>query len=168
MNRIDETMYFDKKYNNYLEGFGMIKNNCWIGLKNIRKMVQTKPMSLRIELKNETASSFIEYETFYVDSETNGFKLKIENKINGDLPDSFSYHNGAKFSTFDKSQDGNNAACPLAYNAGWWFVDCYGFCPTCSNKLEALYKPGNWFFPPYYWGVYNDIKMYLRPQKNEI
>ncbi len=111
MNRIDDSIFFDKKFSEYKDGFGKIVENCWIGLNNLRTLVlqNNQKMSLRIQLLNSTSRSFIEYERFFIDTEENGYELTVEKKIAGDLPDSFSFHTGSKFSTVDMNQ-GKSAA----------------------------------------------------------
>ena len=65
MNRVDNTLAFNKSMNDYDEGFGPLKQNHWLGLKYMRKLVMNQPTALRVELfNNDDDLVFIEYEFF--------------------------------------------------------------------------------------------------------
>ncbi len=119
----------------------------------MRNLVASKTYHVRIELE----SSFIEYDSFFIDTEFNGYQLRVGSKLKGDLYDSFpSYHNGLKFSTYDKIQ-GGHSDCPTSYKSGWWYNHCY--------KVNLLgYSPtwGQWWDGSYHM-FYQNAKMYLRP-----
>lgn len=50
--------------------------------------------------------------------------------------DSLSPHNGLKFSTFDKDQDGSEINCARIYLGGFWYFDCH------SNNPNGVYRWG--------------------------
>jgi hypothetical protein len=62
-------------------------------------------------------------------------ELVTETKRSGETLIGFrDYHNGMKFTTFDNKNDENPTInCALKWGAGWWFKNCFQFCPTCSN-----------------------------------
>lgn len=92
--------FFAKPWTEYLGGFGSPDANFWIGLKRIRSLVQNEEMKMRIEanlLVNKKKPLYsIEYESFYVDSDSNQFRLKVGKKVSGNLIDDFKSMNGYK------------------------------------------------------------------------
>jgi hypothetical protein len=101
INRINyEGVSFNQPSAQYKSGFGSLAGNYWLGLENLRNLVASDTNHVRIELER----SFIEYDSFFIDTASNGYQLKIGSKIKGDLYDAFpSKHNGVKFSTYDAS-----------------------------------------------------------------
>ena len=57
---------------------------------------------------------------FRVDSEDQGYTLHIGG-YSGTAGDSMKYHNGKKFSTFDKDNDNWTFDCADTAKGGWWF-----------------------------------------------
>ena len=44
------------------------------------------------------------------------------------------FHNGMKFSAYNRDNDNNSSEnCAKKWAGGWWFNNCYRVCPTCSN-----------------------------------
>ena len=39
--------------------------------------------------------------------------------------DSFSYHKGQQFTTFDYDNDQWSANCAISYKGAWWYTGCY-------------------------------------------
>ena len=118
----------------------------------MRNLVASKTYHVRIELE----SSFIEYDSFFIDTEFTGYQLRVGSKLKGDLYDSFPGHNGLKFSTYDKIQ-GGNSVCPTSNKSGWWYYYCYNV-----NLLMFSSTQGQW------WDassskIYQNAKIYLRP-----
>jgi ficolin len=162
INRINyEGVSFNQPYAKYKSGFGTLTGNYWLGLENIRNLIASKTYHVRIELE----SSFIEYNSFYIDTESNGYQLKVGSKIKGDLFEhSFpGYHNGLKFSTYDKIQ-GGPSGCPTYHLSGWWYnAACYH-----ANLLSFYSYSGQWFDGTSYSRFYQNAKMFLRPSSFQL
>jgi hypothetical protein len=129
-------------------------------LENIRNLIASKTYHVRIELE----SSFIEYDSFYIDAESNGYQLKVGSKIKGDLYDSFpGYHNGLKFSTYDKYQGGSSSYCPTTHQSGWWYDYCYYVHLLTFNSVY-----GQWYDGSSFSKFYQNAKMFLRPSSFQL
>jgi ficolin len=159
INRINfEGVSFNQPYAKYKSGFGTLTGNHWLGLENIRNLIASKTYHVRIELE----SSFIEYDSFYIDTESNGYELKVGSKIKGDLYDTLpGRHNGLKFSTYDKIQ-GGRSDCPTTFKSGWWYNACYHV-----NLLSFYSEYGQWYDGS--WSkFYQNAKMFLRPSSFQL
>lgn len=159
MNRASRNpVSFHKDMNDFIEGFGDINSDYWMGLQNMVDMTNTQRMSLRVELSNSKEDKKInEYDLFFIESKSDDFKLKLGEKTFGSLNDDFSKHNGMKFSTKDNHNGPGNKNCANEYLGGWWFKDCYNVCLTCGMN-------GQWtIINSDYHSNYNYIKMLIRP-----
>ena len=106
-NKAEKSDFFNKAWTDYVYGFGSPRSNYWAGLLNIRNLVLTEPMVLRIELSNSARDEFfIEYESFFIDSAEHQYLLKVGNKTAGNLVDTFSNMSNAKFFAYDRDVEG--------------------------------------------------------------
>ena len=134
--RIDASVDFYLGWDDYRNGFGDLNGNFWLGLENLHKLASPgKGAMLRVDLKHFRAPStlrYAEYTKFEILSESDGYQLQVDG-YSGDAGDSFTYHNGCKFSTKDNDQDSNDGNCAISRKGGWWFKACLKSC------LNALY-----------------------------
>lgn len=155
--------FFNRTWTDYLYGFGDPGSDYWAGLVNIRNLVLTEPMILRIELSNSDEDEFyIEYESFYVGPEETGFVLHVGNRTRGNLMDTFSGMSRAKFFTHDRLNHGEQVmrigdmvvTVNLTHTSGqlhhanfrgaWWYHHeaSHAVCLTCNPKSPF---EGNYF-----------------------
>ncbi|KAH9503778.1 Ryncolin-4 [Bulinus truncatus] len=80
---------------------------------------------LRIDMEFRSVRYFAEYREFYIDSESDKYKLHLNN-FTGNVKDEFIPHSGMKFSTPDSDNDLSNGFCagPI-HTTGWWFRNCH-------------------------------------------
>ena len=101
----------------------------------------TAPRDRRYQMRVELADfdggrRYAEYGQFRVASEADGFRLWIAN-YTGDAGDSFSYHNGQKFTTRDKDNDHQEPSnCAQKFKGAGWYKHCY------RNNLNGQYLSG--------------------------
>ncbi|KAL4229349.1 Microfibril-associated glycoprotein 4 [Mactra antiquata] len=112
----------------YVDGFGEVYGDYWIGLENIRYLTETSS-SLVIEMETFGDTSpneaFARYSNFQLDSGSNQYRLAVSG-FEGDCDDGLEYHNGAKFSTYDFDNDiASDRDCADEGQGGWWYVMCY-------------------------------------------
>lgn len=113
---------FNRYWSEYKQGFGDLTQDFWFGNDLIRKVTQN-PSILRVELEDfQGRKVWAQYDKFRIGPEELNYILEIGD-FSGNASDSFSSHDGAYFSTFDRKNDGAPDCCPCAvtYGGGWWF-----------------------------------------------
>jgi Fibrinogen beta and gamma chains, C-terminal globular domain len=162
--RVDLTTSWDKAWSYYRDGFGSLGSNYWLGLSYVYQLTSAANYRLRIELQDQSTNNWysVEYGTFSVGDETNSnFQLTVGTDVSGDLAavgdpllasHSASqvnmYHSGMMFTTSDSDNDNNvligccqllgPCNCAACRNGGWWFNNCYYFCPTCYSSYNDV------------------------------
>ncbi|KAL0962990.1 hypothetical protein UPYG_G00348080 [Umbra pygmaea] len=139
--RTGPEVLFDKKWNQYKQGFGNLKKDHWLGLKHIYALTKgrKKNSTLRVDLWDfEGGTAFAEYSDFRLGNEGEAYKLHI-GAYRGNAGDAIrgTYagidQNGFGFSTSDKDNDGCSPCifgdiaqndCSFSNGGGWWFSKC--------------------------------------------
>ncbi|KAL6482453.1 hypothetical protein MHYP_G00105370 [Metynnis hypsauchen] len=120
------------------------------GLENLYQLTRGGKYELRVDLEDfEGAKVYAQYSTFSVDSEVTGYKLIVGGFINGGAGDSLTYHNGQKFSTFDKDQDSWGGNCAKTYLGAFWYNTCHQANPNgiyLWGKDGTLYAIGDGWY----------------------
>ncbi|XP_058123388.1 ficolin-1-like [Anopheles ziemanni] len=124
--RIDRSVDFHRNWTMYKHGFGNINGEHWLGLEKLHIMTSSGRHELLVLLEDfEGNSAYALYDEFKIASEEEKYKLTV-GKYSGTAGDSLTYHNGMKFSTFDKDNDGYGSThCAEAYEGGWWYRKCF-------------------------------------------
>ncbi|KAH9489629.1 Ryncolin-4 [Bulinus truncatus] len=124
--RVYRDTYFNRTWQEYKHGFGAVCDDYWLGNENIYLLTSTGQYELRIGMEFRSVRYFAEYREFYIDSESDKYKLHLNN-FTGNVKDEFIPHSGMKFSTPDSDNDLSNGFCagPNTYNTGWWFRNCH-------------------------------------------
>uniref|UniRef100_A0A8C9YI36 Fibrinogen C-terminal domain-containing protein n=1 Tax=Sander lucioperca TaxID=283035 RepID=A0A8C9YI36_SANLU len=135
--RMDGTVNFYRGWDQYKTGFGDPAGEYWLGLDNIRYLTNNRKM-------------FARYSSFSVGAECDGFMLTVSGFTNGGAGDSLSFHNGMKFTTFDKDQDTYAAGnCARLYLGAFWYAACHYANPNGVYRWGAdntIYAVGvDWF-----------------------
>ncbi|XP_076072125.1 ficolin-1-A-like [Mytilus galloprovincialis] len=121
-------------WESYKNGFGKLDGECCLGNDHLHQITAQGKYKLRIDMQDfEKKSRYASYKQFGVGDEKSGYQLSVAG-YNGNAGDSFTYHNGQKFSTKDK---GNSSICAHRYNGAWWYKSCY------LSNLNGLYLKGN-------------------------
>lgn len=99
-------------------------------------MLSSKSYRLRIELYNDINNiSYIEYGKFRIGSESDFYKINLQDFSSVEAADYLYFHNDMSFSTYDWENDQDYTNCASEYNGGWWFKSCYRFCLTCESSI---------------------------------
>ena len=105
-----------------------------MGLEKIYQLTTSGGWRLRLELKAKNGTNDLwsdrEYDTFLIDSETNGYALHIAMKGFGTEGDVLNVaggncQNGMKFSTIDRDNDNLSGSCASNHKEGFWYNACY-------------------------------------------
>jgi len=136
--RYDGSENFEKPWHQYVEGFGEISGEFWLGLENIHKLTRKDDSELLIELEDFNGyKKYARYDKFSL-GPGGGYKLKL-GLYSGDAGDSFSINNGQHFSTFDEDQDPYYGSCSVEWGGGggWW----YGGKGSCHHaNLNGIHQ----------------------------
>uniref|UniRef100_A0A4W5QD88 Microfibril associated protein 4, tandem duplicate 5 n=1 Tax=Hucho hucho TaxID=62062 RepID=A0A4W5QD88_9TELE len=159
--RKDGTVNFYRGWDQYRSGFGQASGEYWLGL-----LTQRKKYELRVDLEDfEGAKVHVQYSSFSVDSEHEGYKLiEVASKMEVPVRKSMDEHNGQKFSTFDKDQDTHASNCAKLY-LGWWYGECHDVNPNGVYLWgDSIYGIGiNWVYWKGYKYSLKAIEMKIRP-----
>uniref|UniRef100_A0A8C5BY77 Fibrinogen C-terminal domain-containing protein n=1 Tax=Gadus morhua TaxID=8049 RepID=A0A8C5BY77_GADMO len=145
--RTDGTINFYRGWEQYKNGFGQASSEYWLGLENIHLLSGKKSYKLRVDMEDfDGAKAFVEYSSFNVAPEMDGYRLTLSGFKDGGAGNSLDHHNGHKFSTFDKDQDSDARNCAKTYLGGWWYDVCHHVNPNGEYLWgESIFGVGiNW------------------------
>ncbi|XP_026055743.1 microfibril-associated glycoprotein 4-like isoform X1 [Carassius auratus] len=129
--RMDGTVNFYRPWDQYKRGFGNVEGEYWLGLENMYQLTRKNKYMLRVDLEDfQGNKAFALYSSFSVGPEADGYKLQVSGFKDGGAGDSLSFHNGQKFSTFEKDQDVSGDNCAKKHLGGFWYKDCLGTNPN--------------------------------------
>merc|ERR1712061_219535 len=167
--------YFDKRYEEYKEGFGA-RGESWIGLDALHRLTSLKDYKLKIILTDFDTRKYVAfYDLFKVGPEEDGYRLTVGrfNRAESTLGDgmtSIPSHNGMKFSTRDRDQDPWWGNCGASHAGGWWYNSC-GTSGLTGQHMEARGRDGgkeiNWVWGGERgtsWDSWNEATMELIPR----
>uniref|UniRef100_A0A4Q8K3K0 U104-Liphistoxin-Lth1a_1 n=1 Tax=Liphistius thaleban TaxID=1905330 RepID=A0A4Q8K3K0_9ARAC len=127
--------YFNKKWKSYKFGFGDPKRDFWIGNDIIYALTNQDKYYLRIDMTDaENTSRAAVYDQFWIEDESQQYRLQIHDYGGGEAGDSLiEWHGGQKFSTKDRDNDISSDNCAQNFTGGWWYSDCH------TSNLNGFY-----------------------------
>ncbi|XP_051993793.1 microfibril-associated glycoprotein 4-like [Xyrauchen texanus] len=124
--RMDGIINFYLPWNEYKRGFGATEGEYWLGLETMYQLTRNRKYMLRVDMEDFTGSKgYALYSSFSVDSEADGYRLHVSGFKDGGAGDSLTYHDGQKFTTFDKDQDAFGKNCAKEYLGAFWYTSCH-------------------------------------------
>lgn len=117
---------FNRSWADYKHGFGELDQEFWYGNDFIHQLTNEEgQVGLRIELEDfKGRKGVVQYSRFYVSSERSFYRLDVQG-FEGNVSDSFLYHNQMYFSTYDSANDhSGDIPCALSHGSGWWWNNC--------------------------------------------
>ncbi|KAI9529524.1 hypothetical protein NQZ68_011233 [Dissostichus eleginoides] len=137
--RMDGSVNFYRPWDHYKTGFGNAFGEYWLGLENLSHLTLRKSYELLVDMEDfEGGKVFARYSSFSVAPESSGFTLHVSGFTDGGAGDSLSYHNGSKFSTFDKDQDSDPTSnCARSYLGAFWYSTCHYTNPNGVYRWGA-------------------------------
>lgn len=122
--RFNGSVEFNRKFSEYVHGFGDPSAEYWLGLESMHIMTADNCSSMRIDMSDIYGGYwYAEYEHFYVGSGDGGYVLDVAG-FKGNASDAFEYQNHMEFSALDRDRDISNTHCAGNYEGGWWFSHC--------------------------------------------
>ncbi|GFN82641.1 fibrinogen-related protein 3.2 [Plakobranchus ocellatus] len=121
--RLTGNVDFYRDWATYKKGFGTFDDEFWLGNERIHALTSSGTWDLRVDLKYKGKKAFAQYKNFLIESESSQYRLRI-GSYSGNAGDSLTYHNGQKFSTFDKDNDVDNGSCAQSQEGAWWYRKC--------------------------------------------
>ncbi|XP_037785776.1 ficolin-2-like isoform X1 [Penaeus monodon] len=113
---------FYRTWDEYVDGFGDLAGEFWLGLDNIHALTNQTNYEIRIDLADwDGATKWAQYSTFLVRDRASNYQLQL-GSYSGDAGNSFAYHNMMPFSTKDGPVKNE---CPKTSHGGWWFNSCH-------------------------------------------
>ncbi|XP_062386881.1 microfibril-associated glycoprotein 4-like [Sardina pilchardus] len=135
--RIDGNVNFERNWNDYKRGFGVKYGEYWLGLQNIFLLTHGMKYELRVDMEDwEGGTVYALYRSFFLEPESDGYRLQVFDFIDGGAGDSLTYHNGQKFSTFDRDQDNWSGNCVATHKGGFWYNACINTSPNGDYKFR--------------------------------
>ncbi|XP_058475370.1 serine-rich adhesin for platelets isoform X2 [Solea solea] len=128
--RSDGSVDFFRRWSDYVQGFGDVGGEFWLGLDALHHLTSRTRMSLRVDLRDSGGAVFAAYSTFEVDKDD--YRLTVGG-YRGTAGDSLSYHNNHIFSTNDHGPAPLITRCAVSYRGGWWYDNCH------EANLNGLY-----------------------------
>lgn len=123
--RVDNTVDFNRKWDEYKNGFGDLNGNLFIGLEKLYRMTNSQPHELYIHLNNFRGETrYAHYKNFSIGGEDELYSLKVLLDYSGDAGNALHLSRNMKFSTFDRDNDESFDNCAAARKGGWWYNQC--------------------------------------------
>ena len=137
--RLDGSENFQRKWADYVDGFGNKTGEYWIGLENILLLTRYKPklyISMRAFPGENQITAYALYRKFKVFSSFAHYRLKVSG-FTGNCGNSLQKHTGMGFTTIDQDNDNSTDNCASKYSGGWWYKNCG------KSNLNGLYYAGD-------------------------
>ncbi|XP_044193606.1 microfibril-associated glycoprotein 4-like isoform X2 [Thunnus albacares] len=136
--RMDGSVNFYRPWDHYKEGFGIAAGEYWLGLESLFHLTLRKKYELLVDMEDFSGNkASARYSSFSIDPESDGYTLHVSGFTDGGAGDSLSYHNGQKFTTFDKDQDSSSSNCAKLRLGAFWYSDCHNANPNGVYRWGA-------------------------------
>ena len=136
--RMNGSQDFYLNWNDYVNGFGNLNGEFWLGLSKIYRLTANTSHTNMLwvdlgDFDGNTRYMYAKYSTFRVGDSVSKYTLTVSG-YTGTAGDSLAYQNGNRFSTRDQDNDALSAGhCAQQYKGGWWYVSCH------HSNLNGLY-----------------------------
>ena len=147
--RMDGSVDFYRRWDDYVHGFGNTSGEYWLGLSKLHRLANgSVSTQLRVDLRDKDSNSaYASYPIFYIGGSSTDYALHVYGYgYSGTAGDSLTRHNVMKFTTKDNDNDlWSSGNCAIEYHGAWWYYDCH------SSNLNGDYGNNtygvgmNWF-----------------------
>ena len=150
--RVDGNEDFEYKvWDDYVEGFGNVTSNYWMGLEEIHQLTSERDMSLEIKIETFSGGdpfTFM-YDTFALAGADDNYRILLAgfSTSSGRLRnDPFMMDYGSMFTTRDRDNDrfesGSKNCATTDNRGGWWYGGCGGF--SLNGRYEGNVRNPTW------------------------
>ena len=125
---IDGSDFFNRSWAEFKVGFNDSDGNYWLGNDLLSQLTMSGCYKLKFDLQSRFNSNwyYAEYSTFRVLPEMDNYELEVYGYSGNAGYDTFSYHNGMKFTTYDRDNDLHSTYnCAAHYGGGFWYYSCH-------------------------------------------
>eukprot|EP00057_Strongylocentrotus_purpuratus_P013467 XP_011667941.1 PREDICTED: fibrinogen-like protein A [Strongylocentrotus purpuratus] len=133
--RYDGSVNFYRNYSEYVQGFGDVSGEYWLGLDSIY-LLSSKfkdGVELRIDMVNSTNNHvYAYYGQFGIGSPSTSYELEFAS-YSGTAGDGLIRARCRGFSTYDMDNDNGDGNCAIDCHGAWWYRDCY------MSNLNGVY-----------------------------
>ncbi|XP_058119988.1 ficolin-1-like [Anopheles ziemanni] len=142
--RYDGSVDFYRNWTEYLNGFGNLDGEFWLGLEYVHQITKNRPHELLVEMKDFYGKyGYAKYGEFEIGDESELYVLKKLGTYSGTAGDSMSNHKNQMFSTFDVDNGFASYNCAKEYHGAWWYRSCYisnlnGRYQNTTNERSAM------------------------------
>ncbi|KAM9846568.1 angiopoietin-related protein 5 isoform 1-T2 [Aulostomus maculatus] len=157
--RTDGLTDFKRPWADYVDGFGHLAGEHWLGLRKVFQMVNQKETRFQLHIaliSHDDITSYASYDDFRLDGETEFFSIHL-GRYAGSAGDAFRGYDQeqnqdtAPFSATDVDNDGCNPFCSFdnrtvescsaqQNQTGWWFNQC-GLANLNGSPDDAELNP---------------------------
>jgi len=124
--RKDGSQDFYRLWADYVNGFGKLDGEFWIGNDLLASLTASQQYRLRVDLGDwDGAYRYAEYSAFSVADASDKYRLKTLGAFSGDAGDSLTLSKNQRFSTYDNDNDIWGANCASTYRGAWWYAACH-------------------------------------------
>ncbi|KAL4234153.1 Angiopoietin-1-like [Mactra antiquata] len=156
-NRFNGTVDFFRNHSEYVDGFGNLRTEFWLGLDYVQEMTSRDASQLRIDLTASDNSTGLEVlDQFSLGASPNYVlnvgQTSLSHNIAVGIRGNFGpFNNGAAFSTYDRDVDRrDHGNCAAGYHGAWWYNDC-----TYTNLNGQYLTPGTLGWSGTYYKPFN-------------
>ena len=168
--RRDGSEDFYRGWDDYVDGFGDLKREFWMGLEKLHCLTSVAPRTeLKIDLADfEGNYKYVNYLFFSVGNSGTNYTLNIAGYTGTAGNDMIGSHslNGMPFSTKDRDNDQSGGNCAVNFRGAWWYKSC-----THSNlngpylSGQATHQSVSWYHMKNKWESLKFAQMNLRFHK---
>ena len=142
--RISDGVDFDRGWEDYVNGFGDIDGNYWMGLEEIHQLTTTHNVSLYIDIETFEGDPFtLKLETFSVGNATSNYTLHFAGYSQSSDRVKYTafpcHYNGMMFTTRDRDNDRWSTGNCASENrrGGWWYHNCARINPNGNYEGDV-------------------------------
>ena len=145
--RISDSVDFDRGWDDYVNGFGDVDGNYWMGLEEIHQLTTTHDVGLDIDIETFIGEPFtLKLQTFSIGNAACNYTLNFSGESQSSdrlkVPIFLEDYNNMMFSTQDRDNDiwPNNCASD-SRRGGWWYPNCGRIAPNGNYEGDVTPTP---------------------------